>query len=367
MELAVREKSAWIPSLLLSLSLAAMGVQAAPDDAGTTPERTDGSRMFIIGSTLMAPYIKDVIEHLSTNAGIPAAIMVNKGSARGVDAFCSGIGIQYPDVVAVSRRIRSVELDRCQANGVTDVMEIQVGYAATAIISRADDQTYPLTLNSLYRAIARELPEGSDFHLNTKTKWKDVDSRLPDTDIRFIVATPALGGRGFMEDRMLQQACRGIFEIKAIFNAEDRVKQCITLRDDGRIIELDAPYEQNVLKALQTSPPGTLAVVPTNFATSHLDVEKIQPLEGILPTEQTIADGSYDFVRPLYFYVKKAHVKNYLGQGPVAGLREFITEVTRESSVGPNGYMVTRGIFPMHDEMRASVRASALRLTPMVR
>lgn len=91
MELAVREKSAWIPSLLLSLSLAAMGVQAAPDDAGTMPERTDGSRMFIIGSTLMAPYIKDVIEHLSTNAGIPAAIMVSKGrpgawtpSARGL-------------------------------------------------------------------------------------------------------------------------------------------------------------------------------------------------------------------------------------------------------------------------------------------
>lgn len=222
-------------------------------------------------------------------------------------------------------------------------------------------------MNALYLAIARELPEGFDFNLNRYGRWSQVDSRLPDTEIRFVIPSPALGGRAFLEDQMLQRACRSIFEIKSIFSADERVKQCISLREDGRIIELDKPFEENVLKQLQSSPPGTLAVVPMRFASAHLDVEKVQPLDGVLPTTETVADHSYQFVRPLYFYVKKAHVKNYLGDGPVNGLREFITEVTRESAIGPDGYLAKIGVFPMNDELRQRVRQSNLQLTPMVR
>ncbi len=374
MEHVKRSKVAWMAGVWLA-ALTGLAGQAAATGSATESVgtqhlgslRANGQVIYIIGSKLMQPFAEAVMERLATKAGLPPAIMANEGSARGIEVFCEGLGLQYPDVVAVSRRIRGNELDLCQSNGITDILEIQVGYEATAVISRADDQTYPLTLNALYLAIARELPEGFDFNLNRYGRWSQVDSRLPDTEIRFVIPSPALGGRAFLEDQMLQRACRSIFEIKSIFSADERVKQCISLREDGRIIELDKPFEENVLKQLQSSPPGTLAVVPMRFASAHLDVEKVQPLDGVLPTTETVADHSYQFVRPLYFYVKKAHVKNYLGDGPVNGLREFITEVTRESAIGPDGYLAKIGVFPMNDELRQRVRQSNLQLTPMVR
>lgn len=374
MEHIKRSKAAWMRGLLLATLTGIAGQAMA---AGSTAEsvetqhlgslRANGQVIYIIGSKLMQPFAEAVMERLGTNAGLPPAIMANEGSARGIEVFCEGLGLQYPDVVAVSRRIRGNELDLCQSNGLTDILEIQIGYEATAIVSRADDQTYPLTLNAFYQAIARELPEGFDFNLNRYSRWSQVDSSLPDTEIRFVIPSPALGGRAFLEDQMLQRACRGIFEIKSIFNADERVRQCISLREDGRIVELDKPYEENVLQQLQSSPPGTLAVVPMRFATTHLDVEKIQPLGGVLPTTESVADHSYQFVRPLYFYVKKAHIKNYLGEGPVNGLREFITEVTRETTIGPDGYLAKIGVFPMAEQKRQKVRQTNLELSPMVR
>jgi phosphate transport system substrate-binding protein len=327
------------------------------------PKRTTGEALYIIGSTLMKDYTDAVMDRLMKNAKLPPAIIANKGSTRGIEAFCMGVGIETPDIVAVSRRIRSTELDACRAHGVTDIVEIQVGYEATGLVSRRDDKDYPLTLVSLYRAIAAELPRDvNDFIPNRYSRWHEVDPTLPDTEIRLAIPVPSLGGRAFLEDRILQGACRNILEIKTIFGAENRVKQCITLRNDGRITELDTPYDKNIVRTLNTSPPGTLAVIPLRFATEHKDALKVQPLDGIVPSHETVSNHQYEFTRPLYFLVKKAHIKNYWGEGMVSGLREFITEITRESTIGPEGYLVKLGVFPMEEERRSQIRETSLRL-----
>jgi phosphate transport system substrate-binding protein len=47
-------------------------------------------------------------------------------------------------------------------------------------------------------------------------------------------------------------------------------------------------------------------------------------VDGVQPTFDAIADGSYPVSRPLFFYVKKAHV------GVIPGIQEYLTEFTRK-------------------------------------
>lgn len=349
--------------MIVILAIAAPAFGKA-DDPAPPAERSNGMTMYIVGSTLIAPYLAAITDRLIKNAGLRPAVIVNKGSTRGVDAFCAGNGIETPDILAISRRIRSVELDNCAAHGVTDIIEIQLGYDAAAIVSRKDDQDYPLKLSALYRAIAADLPRDyGDFIPNRYSRWQEVDPALPNTEIKFIIPVPSLGGRAFMEDNILQSACRAIPEIKTIFNAAARLKQCNTLRGDHRIIELDAPYDRAVAQAMSSAPPGTLAIMPLRFASEYQDLLKLQPLDGVTPSYETISNRKYRFIRPLYILIKKSHVKNYWGRGPVFGLREFITEATREATLGPGGYLTKIGLFPLDQESRDLMRESSLHLT----
>lgn len=359
--------SAILASAFVSLSGFGAEPASSPEPVAAPPEalppaRATGKIMYIIGSTLIKDYTDAVMARLEKNAKLPPAFTINKGSTRGLEAFCKGTGLNTPDVVAMSRRMRATELEDCRVNGVNDIVEIQIGYEATGIVSRRDDYDYPLTLTSIYKGVAAELPSGS-FIPNKNKLWSDTASNMPQTDIHFVIPVSSLGGRAFIEDRMLQDACRNFKEIKGISDAKDRVKQCTTLRKDGRIIELDVPFDLNVVKTLTTAPTlGYLAVMPLRFASEHLDVLKLQPIDGVIPNRKTVADHSYKFTRPLYYLIKKAHIKNYYKQGLVSGLREFITEVTRESTIGPDGYLTKMGVFPMEEELRNEIRAASLRL-----
>ena len=317
--------------------------------------------LLITGSTLIKPFTDAIMQRLMQNAGLPPAVILPTGTGKGVKAFCAGVGIDTPDIVAVSRRMRHREYEECTANGVTDIVEIQIGYEALVVISRLDD-SISLSLDDFYRGIAEELPDGDEFLENTYKTWRDIRPGLPDTPIGFILPSRDLGARGFFSDRFLQGACRNIFEIKSIFSAEERVRQCVNMRDDNRIVEVGVPFVENVRKALMAAKPGTLAVTSFRHAQELSDVAQIVAFDGSVPTYETIADREYDFTRPLYYYVKRAHVKDYMGRGPVLGLREFITEVTRETTFGRDGYLAAIGLVPMSASERERVRYNALHL-----
>lgn len=303
---------------------------------------------------------------LQTKAGLPAAEIQAVGTSKGVAGFCSGIGIATPDIVAMSRRMRFGEFETCTKNGVKDILEIQLGYEALVVVVRNDDDL-ALSLSDLYHGLAKELPEDDEFLPNDSNTWKDVNPKLPDTRIAAILPSRALGARGFFNDRFLQGACRNIFQINSIFEADDRVEQCIGLRGEGRIKEVGLPLVDKMREAFQTAKPGTIGVMSLRHAQELADVVKVISFDGMVATREAIADRSYRYVRPLYYYVKRAHVKDYTGAGPVAGLREFITEVTRDSAIGAEGYLIPLGLVPMGEDRRDEVREAALHLHPLVR
>jgi len=323
--------------------------------------------MSITGSTFLAPFIQSVIKNLVDRRVIAQPKTSFGGTGRGVAQFCESAGPSAPDVVAMSRRIRSVELEVCKENRVDEVIEIQLGLSALVIVARKDDADFNLSLAELYKAVAAELPHDTEFVPNRFTAWNNINNGLPALPIRVLVPAAGLGSRGFFEDRFLQAACRTIFEIRTIFSAVERVEQCIGLRRDGRVGEIAIPYDKNLRDAMAAAPKGTVAVAPLNMAKEMLDVIKVLPFDGVPPTQESIATREYAFVRPLYVYVKKANVKDYQGHGPVRGLREFITELTRERTVGPSGYLVKEGLEPLTTQRREAVRKAALNLEPVQR
>ena len=96
------------------------------------------------------------------------------------------------------------------------------------------------------------------------------------------------------------------------------------------------------------------------FGFSFLDqsADKVQGslIEGVEPTFEAISDGSYPISRSLYFYVKDAHV------GVIPGMVEYVCEVTSEAAWGPDGYLADKGLIPLPDEDRTTVREQALNL-----
>ena len=67
---------------------------------------------------------------------------------------------------------------------------------------------------------------------------------------------------------------------------------------------------------------------------------------GVEPTFENIAAQDYPVSRPLYFYVKKAHI------GTIPGMVEYLTEFASDRAWGPDGYLADKGMIPMPDEER---------------
>ena len=336
-----------------------------------TPQRgdVDGRAPWVVGAALLNPMTAEVFKRLRERAAhVPAPRIESGPLVRDVQAFCAGGGADTPDILGLSRRLTGAEYALCAKNGVTDLIEVPIGQEALVLVTRKEDVDVPLTFDTLFRAIVAELPRGDDFLPNTSHTWRDVKGSLPRSEINVIVPSYATVSRKYFDGRFMEGACREIFEYKKIFSADERVAQCVALRRDGHVVEMDPPYTgETVVAALDRSPPGTIALLSLRYALEVSDRLKVLSLVGVVPSRQTVGHLTYPATRSLTYYVKRSHVKDYTGKGPVAGLREFVSEVTRERAVGEAGYLVPLGLVPLASDIRAATRDSALSLTVMSR
>jgi len=312
---------------------------------------------------------REVFAHIRQRSPlIPESKIESHVLSEDIQAFCAGTGTDTPDILSLSRRMTAFEFNACVKNGVTDIVEIRVGLEALVLVMRNQDAAFPLTFETFYRAISGDLPVGDDYVPNASLNWHDVDPKLPNTDIHVVIPSQEASSRVYFDKRFMEGGCREIPEYKNIFSAAERVAECNDLRKDGHVIELGGAYTATTLIAtLDKSPPGTIGVLSLRYALESADKVKMLSLEGVMPSRETVGNMVYPATRKLNYYVKRAHIKDYTGKGPVAGLREFITEVTRESAIGDRGYLVALGLVPSPKDAREAIRESALALTPMER
>ncbi|MEI7610485.1 MAG: substrate-binding domain-containing protein [Rhodospirillaceae bacterium] len=324
-------------------------------------------RMVITGSESMTPFTTAIAARLAERWRLPAPEVQPVGTLAGFQRFCAGIGADYPDIVAATRRIRQSEFDRCLDAGIADLIEVPIGFSALAFVGRLVDAPVALTPRVLYQASAAEVPQGQDLVANPHQRWRDIDKSLPADEIRLLIPGRATGTHSFFDDVFLQGGCRKFPVIKLIFDERDRVRLCITPRADGRVVDLGVFYEDALPKALAESPPGTIGMLPYFTALAHQDTLRILSVNGVLPSPRTIADDSYEGVQTLYYYVKRAHMRSHEGNGVVRGLRQFIVEATSEEARSGRGYLQAAGLIPLPADVRAEERRSALRLERFTR
>ncbi len=305
--------------LLAGLSLAAC------DNAG------GGSRDSIraVGSSTVYPFAKQVAESFArSNPDYKSPLIESTGTGGGMQLFCSGVGAETPDMVNASRRMKLSEFEKCQANGVEEIIELQVGLDGIAFASAKDGITLNLSPKIIYEALAAN-PYGRE---QTARTWADVDPSLPNEPILVYGPPSTSGTRDALKELVLEVGC-DTDPAMARLREEDEdqhQKICTEVRSDGAYV--DQGEQDNLVVQKIDSNPRSVGVFGFSYLDENTDKVKGLQINGVEPTYENIASFAYPGARPLYVYVKKAHMraipgldlymqewaKNWKADGPLA-------------------------------------------------
>ena len=338
--------------LLILINLAFLGNSNARDQIN------------IVGSSTVYPFSTVVAENFGNKTGIKVPKIESTGSGGGMKLFCKGLGTGHPDITNASRRIKKNEFNQCKENGI-DVVEIKVGYDGIVIANSKKAKLLNLTKRQIFLALAKQVPEGNkeggSLVDNPNKKWSDIDPNLPNKKIEVLGPPPTSGTRDAFNELAIEGGCKTFPKLKAI-KKQDKKKYkaiCRAVREDGAFIE--AGENDNLIVQKLVENESAFGVFGFSFLIENEDKIQGSTVDGIAPTMETIADKSYGVSRPLYFYVKLAHVD------VIPGIREFLAEYTSDDSWGPGGYLEERGMIPMPENEREFFKKNAAEIIPLTK
>jgi phosphate transport system substrate-binding protein len=318
--------------------------------------------VYIVGSSTVYPFSTVVAERFGRASEFRTPKVESTGSGGGLKLFCDGVGVDHPDIANSSRAIKQSEVDACARNGVSEIVEVKIGYDGIVIANAIGAESLSLTRKEIFLALAHDVPGKNDGELmpNPNRTWKDINPSLPDSRIEVLGPPPTSGTRDAFVELAMEGGCQSIPWIKALGEVDgDKYKAtCHTLREDGAFIE--AGENDNLIVQKLEANPSAFGIFGFSFLDQNAEKVKGAAIDGTEPTFEAIADGSYPVSRPLYFYVKKAHVD------VIPGLQGFLREFTSERAWGEEGYLSDRGLIPMPTEERAQIAAAVSSLTPLV-
>lgn len=310
----------------------------------------------IVGSSTVYPFTTTVAEQFGRGGKFKTPKVESTGTGGGIKLFCNGVGPQFPDVANASRRIKASELQACAQNGIKEVVEIKVGYDGLVIAENKSASALKLTPKDVYLALAKNVPDPANptsLIPNPYTTWKDVNKSLPAVKIEALGPPPTSGTRDSFVELYMEAGCRTYAWIDALRSQDEaRFKRaCGTLREDGAYVE--AGENDNLIVQKLAANPSAVGIFGYSFLEENLDKLKGSLVSGVAPTYETISSGKFPASRPLYIYVKKAHV------GVIPGINEFIAEYTSDKALGEDGYLADKGLVPPSKSEIAKIRDDA--------
>jgi phosphate transport system substrate-binding protein len=337
------------------LSLAAVGLALA----GTAQAQSSRDYINIVGSSTVYPFTTAVAEHFGRAGQFKTPKVESTGTGGGLKLFCNGVGVQHPDIANASRRIKRSELDTCAKNGVKDIVEIKVGYDGIVLAHSKKAANMRLTRKDIFLALAKQVPNAANpqtLVANPYKTWKDVNASLPATKIEVLGPPPTSGTRDAFAELVMESGCSAYPWIKTLKDVDEgRYKRiCQSLREDGAYIE--AGENDNLIVQKLEANPAALGIFGYSYLEENEDKLAGSVLEGVGPVFETIASGKYPASRPLFIYVKKAHV------GVIPGIKEFVAEYVSDKALGPDGYLAEKGLIPPSDAERRTIRGDATAL-----
>jgi phosphate transport system substrate-binding protein len=318
--------------------------------------------IMIVGSSTVYPFATVVAEHFGKNTQFKTPKIESTGSGGGLKLFCAGAGVDSPDITNASRKIKASEIENCKKNGVSEIVEVKIGYDGIALANSKATAPLSLTLRDLFLALAKQVPapDGSEkLVANPYKTWKDVNKTLPDTNIEVLGPPPTSGTRDAFVELAMEGGCDTFDWIKAMKKVDKNAYQttCQTIREDGAYIE--AGENDNLIVQKLEANPKAIGIFGFSYLDQNSDKLQGSLVEGVAPDFDTIASGEYPVSRPLFFYVKKSHV------GSIPGITEYLAEFTSEKAWGENGYLSDKGLIPMPAGERSKMAKVARDLTTM--
>lgn len=335
-----------------NLAIAAVSAVALAACGGTGSASRDSIRA--VGSSTVFPFAKMVAESfVLSNPDFHSPIIESTGSGGGINLFCQGIGAHTPDMANASRRMKPGEFQTCQQNGVTDIIELQVGLDGLVLASKQGGIDLNLTPKIVYEALAAN-PYGGE---QTNRTWADVDPSLPDVPILVYGPPSTSGTRDALKELILEAGCKTDPAMEALEESdEDRYDQvCTEVRADGAYV--DQGEQDNLIVQKIEGNPNAVGIFGYSYLEENADKVQGLPMNGVEPTYDNIASFEYPGARPLYVYVKKAHLD------AIPGLRQYLAEWTKMWS--KDGPLARIGLVASPPETMAANQRAATEYTTL--
>ncbi len=331
---------------LIAVLVLVMGFAATSGAAGR-------DYISIVGSSTVYPFSTVVAEQFGKTTKFPTPKIESTGTGGGFKLFCDGVGVGHPDISNASRRIKKSEFEACESKGVTEIVEVKIGYDGIVVANDKSAPDMKLSRKDLYLALAKDVPapDGSAKLVpNPYKTWKDVNASLPASKIEVLGPPPTSGTRDAFLEMVMEEGAKTFDFVKGL-DKKEFTAAAHTIREDGAYVE--AGENDNLIVQKLQANPSALGIFGFSFLDQNTDKVKGASVEGVAPTFESIADGSYKVSRPLFFYVKKAHV------GVIPGIAEYLAEFTNEKAWGNDGYLADKGMIPMPDAERAKFAKDA--------
>ncbi len=318
---------------------------------GSSDSSGGGTAIRAVGSSTVYPFATVVAETFSRNyPEFPAPLVESIGTGGGIGEFCSGAGPDSPSIANASRRMKLSEFETCQANGVTEVTELQVGLDGIAFASAQGGIDMNLTPQIVYEALAAN-PYGGE---QTATNWSDVDPSLPDLPILVYGPPSTSGTRDALKELILEVGCEA-GPLPEGLSDEEQDRICTEVRSDGGYV--DQGEQDNLIVQKIESNSDAIGVFGYSYLEENADRVHGLRVNGVEPTYENISSFQYPGARPLFIYVKDAHVD------AIAGLREFLG--TWAESWGVGGPLAEIGLVASPEDVMARNATAVVELQPL--
>ncbi|MCK0094455.1 substrate-binding domain-containing protein [Yoonia sp. F2084L] len=294
----------------------------------------------VAGSSTVLPYASIVAEVFGENFDFPTPVVESGGSSAGLKRFCEGVGANTIDIANASRAIRPGEVEVCAANGVSDIIEVRIGYDGIVFASDINGNSFEFTPTDWYKALANEHFIDGALVANTFETWDQVNPEFPAQPIQAFIPGTKHGTREVFEEKVILAGCEEGGFFQAMLDAgvdEDTAEQkCMAIRTDGRSVDIDGDYTETLAR-IEADTNG-IGVFGLSFYENNTDKLQVATMNGVVPTTESIAAADYPVSRPLYFYIKAAHI------GVIPGLKEFAEFFVSDDIAGPDGPLAEYGL-----------------------
>ncbi|MEC9482984.1 MAG: PstS family phosphate ABC transporter substrate-binding protein [Halomonas sp.] len=289
----------------------------------------------IVGSSTVFPFSSYVAEELGATTKWSTPVVESTGSGGGLKLFCEGNGLDTPDITNASRRMKPSEFERCQENGVTDITEAMVGYDGIAFAQAASNDAIALTREQIAMALLEKVPVDGELVENPYKKWSDIDSSLPNREIRVYGPPTTSGTRDAFEELVLE----AVTEEMDAFGGEGYTN----IRKDGAYI--DAGENDNLIVQKLENDTEAFGIFGYSFLEENADKLSGASIDGVKPKPEAIGSGEYPVSRSLWFYIKNSHAEE------VPAMGEYVELFMSDKMISDLGYLKGIGLIPMPEKL----------------